>query len=135
MKKWLTKANIMNPHARMVCGFQPPFEADFEAMKVILREFDQAKEYNFIYEDNDVIVYEYKNLLQQSPFRYWDIKYIAQLLRYEAWLVVSGLIVVNNDRQLNIQIRNAKRSLVKAIKDIWGVTLKRRVDHGQESSD
>ena len=126
MKKWLSKANAMNPHAKKVCGFQSPFEADFDSMKVVLQDYRDADVFDLIYDNKEVIVYEYRNLLNDSSIKFWDIKYIAQLIGYEAWLVVSGLIAVNRNSQLDYQIRLAKMSLIAAIENIWGVSLKKK---------
>ena len=54
-----------------------------------------------------------------------DIKFIAALNGYESWIVVQGLIAFNEDKQANNQIRHAKKMLIKAMSDIWGVEIKK----------
>lgn len=131
MREWLMQANAMNPQFRPICGFQPPYEADFEAMQVILRDCIAADDLRMIFENEEVVVYQYVNQvnklkLAQPRIRLYDIKFIAALIGYETWLIVSGLIAVNRDDQVYYQVKQAKKKLLQAMNDIWGVEVKKK---------
>lgn len=126
MREWLNKANSMNSQAKSVCGFQGPYEADFDAMQVILAESISADEFSQIYEGDEVNVYEYVKQRKSKPFKLYGIKYIASLIGYEAFLVVSGLIAVNRDEQLYPQVKRAKKALLRAVADIWGIAIRKK---------
>lgn len=123
MIDWLKRANGMNPAFRKVCGFQPPFAADSQMMAEITQETARADAFDLLYSSKEVEIYGFRILRRNGRIKLYDIRFMASLLGYEAWLIVAGLIAVNKDSQLNNQIREAKRSLIKAIDDQWGIDL------------
>ena len=133
MREWLKTANAMNPQARMVCGFQPPFEADYDMMLGVLKGVGTADSFELIFDTDELTVFQYVNRLNPGRIRMYDIKYIADLTDYESWLVVQGLIAVNRDDQILYQVKRAKRMLIQAIRDIWGIELQKKGDIHDDS--
>ena len=126
MREWLQIANVANPQAQKVCGFQPPFLADFETIQAVMQGVAAADDFDLIYDNKEVMVYQYVNRLHAGRIRTYDIKFIGDLVGYESWLVVQGLIAVNREEQIQYQVKQAKRMLIQAMKDIWGVVLQKK---------
>lgn len=123
MLDWLKRANGLNPHFRKVCGFQPPFAADSQMMAEITQETMRADAFDLLYASKEVEVYGFRILRRNGRLKLYDIRFIAALLGYEAWLVVAGLLAVNRDSQLDYQIKAAKKALIQAVNDQWGVDM------------
>lgn len=126
MREWLEKANAMNPQAKLVCGFQPAFLADYKAINIILSDSMTADEFDLVYETDAIAVYQYANQFKYRPFMLFDIKYIADLVGFESWIVVQGLIAATHADHVIRQANDAKRMLIKAIWDIWGIDLQKK---------
>lgn len=126
MREWLQIANVANPQAQKVCGFQAPFLADFETIQAVMQGAAAADDFDLIYDNKEVMVYQYVNRLHAGRIQTYDIKFIGDLVGYESWLVVQGLIAVNREDQIQYQVKQAKRMLIQAMKDIWGVDLQKK---------
>ena len=126
MREWLLQANAMNPQLHMVCGFQPPFEADADAMAVITARTAAADDFTMIYQTPEVEVYRLQTLVRPTGVMLYDLKFIAALVGYESWIISQGLIAVNRISQLDWQVKRAKRRLVESINDIWGIDLRKK---------
>lgn len=126
MREWLLQANAMNPQLRMVCGFQPPFEADADAMAVITARTASADDFTMIYSTPEIEIYRIQTLVRPTGVMLYDLKFIASLVGYESWIISQGLIAVNHVSQLDWQIKRAKRRLIAMINDVWGIDLMKK---------
>ena len=126
MREWLKKVNGTNPQSRMICGFQPVYEADADALETLLQETMEADYFDILYTSPEVEVYTMCILRKDGFIRFHDIRFIAHLIDHESWLVSAGLIAVNRDSQLKPQVKKAKKALVRAINDIWGIDISLR---------
>lgn len=125
LRELLERANAMNPQFRPICGFQPAFEADATGLGVITSDAVEADEFELIYHNEEVDVYYIQTQRTHGKVKLFDVKFIGDLIGYEEWLVVQGLIAVNRIDQLQAQYRVGKKMLVKAMQDIWGVEFKK----------
>lgn len=116
-------ANIGNPQAKAIAGFQNPFMAEWETIELIVQDAAAADTFEIIFSNDDLEVYEYRRRIASGRVKLIDIKYIASLIMYEGWIVIQGLIAFTMDSGLNCQIISAKRSLIQSIYDLWGFDL------------
>lgn len=125
MREFLLEANAGNPQARMICGFQPAFECNADQLTDILQFSQVSDQFDLLFVNDEVEVYQVKRIRRNGQVKMHDIKFIAALNGYESWIVVQGLIAFNHDKQAKTQIRHAKKMLIKAMSDIWDVTVKK----------
>lgn len=125
MREMLLQANAGNLEARMVCGFQPAFETNFEGIvNVTTGSWESADIYDLLYDNGEVEVYLIQTMKKYKPMLY-EVKLVAHLANYESWIVVQGLIAVSKKELLQLQMNIGKRMLLHAISDIWGIQLKK----------
>jgi len=125
LRELLERANVENPQFRPICGFQAAFEADASMLSIVTAEAIDADEFDMIYSGKEVEVYLIQTQRTNGKIKLFDVKFIGDLIGYEEWIVVQGLIAVTRLDQLSSQYRQAKMMLIKAMEDIWGVNLKK----------
>ena len=125
MREFLLEANLGNPQARMICGFQPAFEANTEQLVNVLQFSQASDQFDLLFVNDKVEVYQVTRIRRSGKIKLHDMKFIAALNGYESWIVVQGLIAFNEGKEPSNQIRHAKKMLIKAMSDMWDVTVKK----------